>query len=108
MLIFVRLCRPNSTSLQHASTNVGAFFCYNEAMEEFAIKFQDGLLKDGRNGLTVEEAIAEVAKRIWLYNSKVPCKENEQAIVALNDALYYLEQRTKDRKERGVEGTHEV
>lgn len=108
MLIFVRLCRPNSTSLQHASTDVGAFFCYNEAMEEFAIKFQDGLLKDGRNGLTVEEAIAEVAKRIWLYNSKVPCKENEQAIVALNDALYYLEQRTKDRKERGVEGTHEV
>ena len=108
MLIFVRLCRPNSTSLQHASTNVGAFFCYNEAMEEFAIKFQDGLLKDGRNGLTVEEAIAEVAKRIWLYNSKVPCKENEQAIVALNDALYYLEQRTKDRKERGVEGTNEV
>ena len=108
MLIFVRLCRPNSTSLQHASTNVGAFFCYNEAMEEFAIKFQDGLLKDGRNGLTIEEAIAEVAKRIWLYNSKVPCKENEQAIVALNDALYYLEQRTKDRKERGVEGTHEV
>ena len=108
MLIFVRLCRPNSTSLQHASTDVGAFFCYNEAMEEFAIKFQDGLLKDGRNGLTIEEAIAEVAKRIWLYNSKVPCKENEQAIVALNDALYYLEQRTKDRKERGVEGTHEV
>lgn len=108
MLIFVRLCRPNSTSLQHASTDVGAFFCYNEAMEEFAIKFQDGPLKDGRNGLTVEEAIAEVAKRIWLYNSKVPCKENEQAIVALNDALYYLEQRTKDRKERGVEGTHEV
>ena len=108
MLIFVRLCRPNSTSLQHASTNVGAFFCYNEAMEEFAIKFQDGLLKDGRHGLTIEEAIAEVAKRIWLYNSKVPCKENEQAIVALNDALYYLEQRTKDRKERGVEGTHEV
>lgn len=108
MLIFVRLCRPNSTSLQHASTDVGAFFCYNEAMEEFAIKFQDGLLKDGRNGLTVEEAIAEVAKRIWLYNSKVPCKENEQAIVALNDALYYLEQRTEDRKKRGVEGTYEV
>lgn len=108
MLIFVKLCRPNSTSLQHASTNVGAFFCYNEAMEDFAIKFQDGLLKDGRNGLTVEEAIAEVAKRIWLYNSKVPCKENEQAIISLNDALYYLEQRTKDRKERGVEGTYEV
>ena len=71
-------------------------------MEEYAIKFQDGLLKDGRNGLTVEEAIAQVAKRIWFYNSKVPCKENEQAIVALNDALYYLEQRTKDREKHGA------
>ena len=77
-------------------------------MEEYAIKFQDGLLKDGRNGLTVEEAIAQVAKRIWFYNSKVPCKENEQAIVALNDALYCLEKRTKDREKRGVEGTYEV
>lgn len=86
----------------------GRLFGYTGTMEEFAIKFQDGPLKDGRNGLTVEEAIAEVAKRIWLYNSKVPCKENEQAIIALNDALYYLEQRTKDRKERGVEGTYEV
>lgn len=83
-------------------------FCYNKAMEDFAIKFQDGLLKDGRNGLTVEEAIAQVAKRIWLYNSRVPCKENAQAISALNDALYYLEQRTKDREKRGVEGTYEV
>lgn len=77
-------------------------------MEEFTIKFQDGFLKDGRNGLTVEEAIAEVAKRISLYNSKVPCRENIQAILALNDALYYLEQRTKDREKRGVEGTYEV
>ena len=34
MLIFVRLCRPNSTSLQHASTNVGAFFCYNRSVRE--------------------------------------------------------------------------
>lgn len=83
-------------------------FLFNKAVEEYAIKFQDGLLKDGRNGLTVEEAIAQIAKRIWFYNSKVPCKENEQAIVALNDALYCLEQRTKDREKRGVEGTYEV
>lgn len=80
----------------------------DKVMEEFEIKFQDGSLKDGRNGLTVEEAIAQVAKRIWFYNSKVSCKENEQAILALNDALYFLEQRTKDREKRGVEETYEV
>jgi predicted nucleotidyltransferase len=77
-------------------------------MEEFAIKFQDGLLKDGRNGLTIEEAITEIIKRISLYNSKVPCTENIYALEYLNSALGNLEARTKDRKERGVEGTYEV
>lgn len=77
-------------------------------MEEFAIKFQDGLLKDGRNGLTVEEAITEIIKRISLYNSKVPCTENIYALEYLNSALGNLEARTKDREKRGVEGTYEV
>ena len=100
--------KVNSITLSSGERATPSCFCYNKAVEEYEIKFQDGLLKDGRNGLTVEEAIAQIAKRIWFYNSKVPCKENEQAIVALNDALYYLEQRTKDRKERGVEETYEV
>lgn len=77
-------------------------------MEDFGIKFQDGLLKDGRNGLTVEEAITEIIKRISLYNSKVPCTENVYAIEFLNSALSSLEARTKDREERGVEGTYKV
>ena len=77
-------------------------------MEEFSIKFQDGLLKDGRNGLTVEEAITEIIKRISLYNSKVPCTENIYALEYLNSALGNLEARTKDREKRGVEGTYEV
>lgn len=77
-------------------------------MEEFAIKFQDGPLKDGRNGITVEEAITEIIKRISLYNSKVPCTENIYALEYLNSALGNLEARTKDREKRGVEGTYEV
>lgn len=83
-------------------------FCYNGTMEEYAIKFQDGPLKDGRNGLTVEEVIMEIVKRISLYNSKVPCRENIYALEYLNSALNSLEARTEDRKERGVEGTYEV
>ena len=77
-------------------------------MEEYSIKFQDGPLKDGRNGLTVEEVVTEVIKRVSLYNSKVPCKENIYALEYLNLALGNLEARTKDRKERGVEGTLEI
>ena len=77
-------------------------------MEDFAIKFQDGLLNDGRNGLTVEEAITEIIKRVSLYNSKVPCTENIYVLEHLSLALDNLEARTKDREERGVEGTYEV
>lgn len=77
-------------------------------MEEFTIKFQDGPLKDGRNGLTVEEAIMEIIKRVSLYNSKVPCRENIYALEDLNLALGNLEARTEDREKRGVEGTYEV
>lgn len=86
----------------------GRLFGYTEVMEEFTIKFQDGPLKDGRNGLTVEEVITEIVKRISFYNSKVPCRENIYALEYLNSALGSLEARTKDREERGVEGTHEV
>ena len=77
-------------------------------MKDYSIKFQDGPLKDGRNGLTIEEAITEIIKRISLYNSKVPCTENIYALEYLNLARDNLESRTKDREVRGVEGTMEV
>lgn len=77
-------------------------------MKDYSIKFQDGLLKDGRNGLTIEEAITEIIKRISLYNSKVPCRENIYALEWLNSALDNLNARTEDREKRGVEGTTEA
>ena len=77
-------------------------------MEEFAIKFQDGLLKDGRNGLTVEEALMQCLQRISFLNSKVPCPENCYAMESIYRAIEELEARTKDRKKREVEGTSEV
>ena len=40
-------------------------------MEEYAIKFQDGPLKDGRNGLTVEEAITEACIQLGLASTDV-------------------------------------
>lgn len=86
----------------------GRLFGYTKAMKEFEIKFQDGSLEDGRNGLTVEEVVTEVIKRVSLYNSKVPCKENIYALEYLNLALGNLVARTEDCKERGVDGTYEV
>ena len=77
-------------------------------MEEYSIKFQDGLLKDGRNGLQVEEALQQCVERLNQYQSKVPCRANAIAITYIEIAISWLNKRTEDRKKRGVEGTYEV
>lgn len=77
-------------------------------MEEYAIKFQDGLLKDGRNGLQVEEALQQCVERLNQYQSKVSCRENSIAITHIETAILWLNKRTKDREKRLVEGTHEL
>ena len=77
-------------------------------MEEYAIKFQDGPLKDGRNGLTIEEVLLQCVQRISELNAKVPCLENCYALQNIHSAIRELEDRTKDREERGVEGTFGV
>lgn len=87
---------------------VSGGFCYNKAMEDFEIKFQDGLLKDGRNGLQVEEALRQCVERLNQYQSKVPCRENSIAITHIETAILWLNKRTKDREKRGVEGTYAV
>ena len=38
-------------------------------------------------------------------NNKFPCRENAMAITKLDEALMWLEARTKNRITRGVEGT---
>ena len=77
-------------------------------MEEFAIKFQEGPLEDGRNGLTVEEVLLQCVQRLSFLNSKVPCPDNCYAMTSIHRAIMELEERTKDRKDREVEGTLEV
>ena len=39
-----------------------------------------------------------------LLNRKFPCKENACAITHLEEALMWLEKRTRDRVKRSVEG----
>lgn len=58
-----------------------------------------------KDGMTIEEVIKAVIKRISLYNSEVPSRYNALAIMNLNSALAELEARTVDRTARGVEGT---
>ena len=80
----------------------------------FTISWQNGPLgrDDERrepNGAFVEDVIAAALDRIGFYqNGQFACSENERAMNHLRSALYALEERTKSREERQVEGTHAV
>lgn len=69
------------------------------------IDFQLGPVPDnGVNGVTNEALLAIVIHRTKILNGKFPCEENQRAITYMENALALFEQRTKNRKARGVEG----
>ena len=81
------------------------------------IHWQDGpLAVSGErvqpNGAFVEGVIAAALDRIQHYQrvsgGKFACRENALAITKLEEALHWMDHRTADRVERGVEGTHQV
>ena len=80
----------------------------------FTINWQDGPLGRGDdrlapNGAFVETVISAVASRLQFYqSSKFRCPENAKALGHLHDALNILNNRTCQRENRGVEGTHEI
>lgn len=80
-----------------------------------SINWQDGPLGRGLdkrefNGAFVETVISAALQRIEFYqeasDGKFKCRENAIAITKLQEALFWLEYRTKQREDRGVEGTH--
>lgn len=74
------------------------------------VRFQKGPIKEhGVNGCHHANLIAIVIDRLQGFQeTKFECTENDFAINLLNDALYWLNKRTNDRAERGVEGTSEL
>lgn len=69
-------------------------------------RLQSGPIKEnGVNGCQVDTLIHTAMIIIAELNCKYPCKENRDAIGHLASAILSLEDRTKDREARGVEGT---
>lgn len=56
------------------------------------------------DGTTNEEVLAVLIDRVSILNAKFPCKENACCITHLQEALHWLESRTRARLKRGVEG----
>ncbi len=72
------------------------------------VKFQKGPIKiTGEvNGCFNEDLIAIVIDRLQGFqNGDFSCRENDLALTKLEEALHWLNHRTKDRQKRGVEGT---
>jgi hypothetical protein len=78
----------------------------------FPIDFQNGPVAvdgNGVNGLTHEVLLAIVADRLRSFQKgPYSCKANACALIHIEEALHWLQQRTLERMRRGVEGTHTV
>lgn len=90
--------------------------------KELLIEFQNGPVKDSLpNGFTNESLVAVVIDRMRGFQlsrdpdgkfsspaGKYACRENALALTHLEEALMWLQKRTRDRLARGVEGTATV
>jgi hypothetical protein len=56
------------------------------------------------DGTTNEELTRVLIDRLTFLNGKFPCRETSVAITKFDEALMWLEKRTRDRLARGVEG----
>ena len=68
------------------------------------------LNEDGtfENGTTLEEMLRVTIERLKDLNERFSCRENSLAITKCQEALFWLNERTRDRIKRNVEGTHKA
>lgn len=81
----------------------------NDDAELCLIKFQNGPIKEhGVNGISNEALLAIVRDRLEFFQAgQYACGTNEQALNHVVSAMVALSLRTRERVERGVEGTHQ-
>lgn len=74
------------------------------------IQFQNGPLQiDGPNGVSNEALLAIVEDRLLGFQSgQYACRENAIALTKIQEAMMWLQKRTRDRVARGVEGTDQL
>jgi hypothetical protein len=73
------------------------------------IGLQDGPLKEfGVNGVTQEALLAIVIDRLRSFQSgPLSCRDNAIALTHCEEALMWLQRRTRERIKRGVKGTNQ-
>ncbi len=73
------------------------------------VQFQNGPVKEfGINGISNEALLAIVEDRLLGFQSgQFACRENAIALTKIQEAMMWLQKRTRDRIARGVEGTNQ-
>lgn len=73
------------------------------------IEFQNGPIQEfGLNGISNEALLAVVEDRLLGFqNGPFACRENAVALTKIQEAMMWLQKRTRDRLARGVEGTNQ-
>ena len=67
---------------------------------------EGGVLETVQNGTTNEAVLAVLIDRMRFLNEKLPSRQGSIAITKLEEALMWLEHRTRERLQRRVEGTN--
>lgn len=72
-----------------------------------SIRFQNGPIQEARiNGISNESLLAIVIDRLQCFQTgDFKCRENAIALTKLEEAMHWLQHRTRERLARGVEGT---
>ena len=113
---------PGSGGANHAYLIIGADFGSNpgsvpalEYAQSFdaegcVVLFQNGPIAEaGVNGVTHEALLAILCDRLRGFQSgPYACADNAEALALMEQALAALQRRTRERMNRGVEGTHAV
>lgn len=94
---FEKEIRPNNFIYVRNDVNSISFTIQSKPIKEVGI-----------NGCQVDTIIETAKKILENFNDNVPCRENSIAITKLDEALHWLEHRTKNRKARHVEGTNNI
>lgn len=78
----------------------------NSSLNQY-ITFQNGPIAEaGVNGISNEALLAIVEDRMVGFQSgQYSCRENAIALTKIQEAMMWLQKRTRDRIARGVEGT---
>ena len=74
-------------------------------VNSISFTIQNGPVKEhGINGCQVDSIVDAAKKILEGLNKELPSRETSMAITKLEEALMWLDKRTRDREERGVEG----